>query len=45
MLFLIGLEQPGVCTPLRAHGGSEHGPAIVLLRVGQRLDLHGQALA
>ena len=38
-LLLLGLEQLGICTDLRAACGGEYRPAIVLLRVHQRLDL------
>src|SRR5262249_38913916 len=45
VLLLIGLENLGICAHLRAHGGGEHRPAIVLLRVGQSLYLHDYAVA
>src|SRR5690349_10627438 len=45
MLLLIGLENLGICTDLRADRGGQHGPALVLLRVGQPRDLDHKALA
>src|SRR5262245_42705550 len=45
MVPLIGLEQLGIRACLRTHGGGEYGPAIGLLRIGQTLPLHPQAIA
>jgi hypothetical protein len=45
VLFLRGLAQLGIGPPGRAHGGGEHGPALVRLRVGQGLDLAQETLA
>ena len=45
MLLLIGLENLGVRTGLRAHRRGQYRPAIVLLQVAQGFDVHDETLA
>src|SRR5262249_41359949 len=45
ILVLIGLENVGIWTALRADCGGQHGPSIVLFRVGQGLDRNHETIA
>jgi hypothetical protein len=45
MLVLIGWENVGIRTDLRVDRGGQHGPPMVLLRIGQGCDLNGETRA
>src|SRR5262245_38467588 len=45
ILVLIGVENVRIATYLSAHGRGQYHPAIVLLRVGECLHVHHQAIA
>jgi hypothetical protein len=45
MLLLIGLENLGIGTDLRAHRGGQHGPSVVFFRIIQGLNFDHKAIA